>query len=329
MTDVHDRDDALDEEDVPLDEDDFLIQRYLDGTLGADEATEVELRADEDDAFGSRIAAYEQMFAALDRSAVARAAIAWADESMPATIVERALGREIVVPPTPRLSWIERLFGAGGWKPAVAAFAVADLVLVGIVGVAALLKSPDVTPDQLVGSLDGAAAGSLGGLDLGVGGLDLVVSLIGCLILLGTGLLLMTVAPDRTRNIRRTVEASPLASLVVGGLATLGLGLIGGIVLFWTCIGTPLVGAFTLFLWAVGMTGLLEAVGDRLPLPEAVRSRGWDFVAGVGLLALIAVIGSSGGVVAGLAVLATLALSTTAMGAAVLSGVGKAPFPRD
>ncbi|MCP4867675.1 MAG: hypothetical protein GY898_03035 [Proteobacteria bacterium] len=341
MTDTHDHD----EQDVPLDPDDLLIQRYLDGTLEHEEAVEVELRMDEDDAFGSRITAYESMFAALDRSAVARAAVAWADDTMPASIVDAAMNRwqpPAVAEPEPTaaptasplesaISWIERFFGS--WKPAAAAFAVADLVLVGLVGFAALMKDPTLTADRLVGSLDGAsAAGSESvasalGVPAGFGGLDLALALIGCVALLGVGLFFLTIAPERTRNLRRTIEASPGTSLIVGSLASLGLGLLTA-VLVLTCVGAPLLGGFTMLLWAAGMTGLLEAVGDRLPLPESMRSRGWDLVAGVTLFAGLSVLGTSGGWLSLLAFVVALGLGSTAIGGAVLSGLGRAPYPR-
>lgn len=347
MTDPHDRD-ALDSDDgIPLDEDDLLIQRYLDGTLDHEEAVEVELRADEDEAFGARISAYESMFAALDRSAVARAAVAWADGSMPASIVDAALNRwqPPAVAETPvrapveaktsplesAVSWIERFFGS--WKPAAVAFAVADLVLVGLVGFAALMKDPTITADRLVGSLDGAGAAgtesmrSALGVPAGFGGVDLVLALIGCGALLAVGLFLLTVAPERTRNLRRTIEASPGTSLLVGSLASLGLGLLTT-VLVLTCVGAPLLGAFTMVLWAAGMTGLLEAIGDRLPLPESMRTRGWDFVAGVTLFAGLGVVGTSGGWLSALAFVIALGLGSTAIGGAVLSGLGRAPYPR-
>jgi hypothetical protein len=340
------------DEGIPLDEDDHLIQRYLDGTLDAEEALEVELRAEEDSPFGARIAAYESMFAALDRSAVARAAVAWADESMPALIVDAALNRWHPMPPVaaPRpatvsapspspvalaTSWIDRIFGS--WKPAAVAFAVADLALIGVVGLAALAKDPSITADRLVGSLDGVTGvggGTSMGAALGVptsfGGIDLAVAIVGCLGLLGVGLFSMAVAPERTRNMRRTIEASPGTSLIVGGLVALGLGLMT-VVLLLTCVGvvgTPLTGGLALVLWFGGMTGLLEALGDRLPLPDSMRSRGWNLAAGVALFAGLAVLGTAGGWAAGFAWLAALGLGSAAIGAAVLSGLGRAPYPR-
>jgi len=331
---------------IPLDADDLLIQRYLDGTLDHEDAVEVELRADEDEPFGARIRAYEMMFTALDRSALARAAVSWSDESMPAAIVDAALNRwhpdEVEVAPDRSVvaepsrspievatSWIDRLFGS--WKPAAVAFALADLVLVGLVGVAAVIKDPTITADRLVGSLDGVGAAgadsALSAVPGGFGGIDLVLGIVACLSLMAVGLVLLAVAPERTRNLRRTLEASPGTSLVIGSLASFGLGLLT-LVLLPTIIGGPVVGGFTVLLWAAGMTGLLEAVGDRVPLPDSLRSRGWDLAAGTAVFALLAVLGSAGGWFAALATLIALGLGSTAVGATVLSGLGRAPYPR-
>ena len=44
-----------DDDDLPLDPDDVLLQRYLDGTLGEEEALQVEFRIDEDPDFARRV----------------------------------------------------------------------------------------------------------------------------------------------------------------------------------------------------------------------------------------------------------------------------------
>ena len=136
-------DETIRDEDVPLEEDDLLIQRYLDGTLPEEEALQVEFRIDEDSAFAARIQAYEAMFAALDRSALARSAVLWSTD-MPAVIVDAAVNRwspeseeleEARVP-----SGLEQVFG--GWRPAAVAFALADLILVGLLGLLAVTHGP-------------------------------------------------------------------------------------------------------------------------------------------------------------------------------------------
>jgi hypothetical protein len=142
------------------------------------------------------------------------------------------------------------------------------------------------------------------------------------------GLLFMSIWPERSRNLRRTLEASPWASLTMGMLVSAGLGLVA-LLLTITVVGVlalPLLATAALAVWLVGITGLLEAIGDRLPMPERLRSRGWDFIAGIGIFAVLAVMWSMGGGLAGLAVLATLVLGFMAVGAAVLSGLGRSPY---
>jgi len=141
-------DPTLDEEDVPLEEDDRLIQRYLDGTLDTEEALQVEFRIDEDPHFGARVHAYESMFAALDRSALARSAVLWSSE-MPEVIVDAALSRwqsEGSAQPAPSSPTVEPHSGLeevfGGWKPAVAAFALADVVLGALIVLVAMARGP-------------------------------------------------------------------------------------------------------------------------------------------------------------------------------------------
>ncbi len=55
-----------DELDAPLDPDEALLQRYLDGTLSPAEADAAELRMERDPAFAARFDAYASLFAALD-----------------------------------------------------------------------------------------------------------------------------------------------------------------------------------------------------------------------------------------------------------------------
>lgn len=130
--------DDIEPDDVPLDEDDLLVQRYLDGTLDEEAALQVEFRIDEDDAFAARIHAYESMFAALDGNALLRAAVLWGSETMPAGLVDAAVnswqpdpgaerdGGEL--PPT--AVGLDQVFG--GWRPAIVAFVVADVVLASV-----------------------------------------------------------------------------------------------------------------------------------------------------------------------------------------------------
>jgi hypothetical protein len=138
-------DELAEQEDVPLEEDDLLIQRYLDGTLDEEEALQAEFRIDEDPAFAARVAGYDAMFAALDRSALARSAVLWS-EDMPSSIVDAALNRwqpEEAVEDEPGRrvpSGLEQIFG--GWRPAAVAFALADVGLVALLGILAITRGP-------------------------------------------------------------------------------------------------------------------------------------------------------------------------------------------
>lgn len=137
-------DETLRDEEIPLEDDDLLIQRYLDGTLDEEEALQVEFRIDEDPPFASRIQAYDAMFAALDRSAVARSAVLWSTD-MPAAIVDAAVHRwspeeADAAEEEHRPSGLELVFG--GWRPAAVAFALADVVLVALIGLLAVTQGP-------------------------------------------------------------------------------------------------------------------------------------------------------------------------------------------
>lgn len=159
---------------------------------------------------------------------------------------------------------------------------------------------------------------------------SLATPLLFCAVLLVSGLLFMSVWPERSRNLRRTLEASPWASLAMGALVSIGLGLVA-LLLTVTIVGIlalPLLALAAFVVWLVGITGLLEALGDRLPMPEHFRSRGWDFIAGVGAFVVLALLWSWGGLGAALAFLAALVLGFMAVGAAVLSGLGRSPYGR-
>ena len=149
------RDATLGDENVPLEQDDLLIQRYLDGTLDDEEALQVEFRIAEDASFASRIHAYEAMFAALDRSAVARSAVLWS-AGMPTSIVDAAVNRwspDEAEAEQRRPSGLEQVFG--GWRPAAVAFALADVVLVGLIGLLAVTHGPlEILRSWVIGTKD-------------------------------------------------------------------------------------------------------------------------------------------------------------------------------
>ncbi len=151
-----------------------------------------------------------------------------------------------------------------------------------------------------------------------------------CAVLMVAGLLFMSVWPERSRNLRRTVEASPWASLMMGGLVCVGIGLVS-LLLLITVVGAlvlPVVGLVVLTAWLVGVTGLLEAFGDRLPMPDRLRSRGWDFIAGVSLFVLLAIMWAAGGMLAFLGFCGLMIVGFTGIGATVLSGLGRNPYGR-
>ena len=151
-----------------------------------------------------------------------------------------------------------------------------------------------------------------------------------CAVLMVAGLLFMSVWPERSRNLRRTVEASPWGSLMMGALVSLGLGLVS-VLLLITVVGAlalPILGLVVFVGWLIGVTGLLEAFGDRLPMPERLRSRGWDFIAGTSLFGFLALLWALGGGFAVLAFMGLMVVGFIGVGATVLSGLGRSPYGR-
>ena len=147
-----------------------------------------------------------------------------------------------------------------------------------------------------------------------------------CLVVLG--LLFLSTWPERSRNLRRTVEAAPGASLLVGGLVSAGLFLLL-ILLGLTIIGFlgwPLILLATMGVWLAGLTAVCEALGDRLPLPDTMRGRAASFVVGALVFSLLGVLWMIGGPATALALVGLLAVGAMAVGAALLSGLGGQPF---
>lgn len=151
---------------------------------------------------------------------------------------------------------------------------------------------------------------------------------LGSLFLLVVGLLFLNTWPERSRNLRRTLEAAPGWSFLLGGIVTVGLFLLSLLLLIsvvgWVAL--PFVVTLALGVWLTGLTGLLEAVGDRLPLPEATRSRGSAFVAGCAVFAVLGIPWTFGGLAGLLAGAVLVAVGCMAVGAAVLSGLGRNPY---
>lgn len=145
---------------------------------------------------------------------------------------------------------------------------------------------------------------------------------------LAVGLLFLGTWPERSRNVRRTIEAAPATALLLGGLVSLGLALLV-VLLTITVVGIlalPLVTVVTGVAWLAGLAGLFEALGDRLPLPSARRTRASSFVAGCLTFEGVVLVGLIVPSLSWVApVLFTLA-AALAVGAAVLSGLGRAPY---
>lgn len=148
------------------------------------------------------------------------------------------------------------------------------------------------------------------------------------MLLLVLGHLFMWLFPERSRNLRRTIEASPGTSLAMGGLVTIGLTLVA-ILLFVSLVGwaaLPLLAVGALALGTIGLAGLFEALGDRMPLPFRLRSRSADFVAGTFVFMALSVTWALGGLPGLLASVVLLAMTCAGLGASILSSAGKRPY---
>lgn len=145
-------DSALEEEDVLLDEDDFLVQRYLDGDLQEDEQAAFERRVDAEPELADRLDKAEALFRALDSSALARSALMWSRE-VPKEMVEEAISRWQAESLDSEVAERRPVFG--GRLHTVSFFAVANAVLLTLlVGVAALRGPQEVLHAWVVSAKD-------------------------------------------------------------------------------------------------------------------------------------------------------------------------------
>ncbi len=167
----------------------------------------------------------------------------------------------------------------------------------------------------------------------GAGSLSRVVGVAGGTALfafvLVLGLLFQSAWPDRSRNLRRTIEASPGESLLIGGLVS-GALVFASIFLTITVVGMialPAVALVAGSLWLLGFTAVCEALGDRLPLPPAMRSRAGSFLAGLVLLGAVGLLWFVGLPGALVSAVVGLGAGSASVGAAVLSRLGRRPFP--
>jgi hypothetical protein len=143
------------------------------------------------------------------------------------------------------------------------------------------------------------------------------------------GLLFQSAWPERSRNLRRTLEASPGESLLIGTLVS-AMAMLFSMFLTITVVGMvalPAVAFAAGALWLLGFTALCEALGDRLPLPAALRSRTGSFVVGLLALSAVGALGFLGLPGAALSALIGGVTGSAAVGAAVLSRLGRRPFP--
>jgi len=123
----------LPNDEPPLEEDDFLIQRYLDGTLDEDELIDVELRLDVDDAFAARLVGYGAMFSALDAAGAGRMAIPLGiAEAAVAQWAPQAEARRAALPAD----------AVGGFGSLMGWFAAADVLLAAALVALAVARGP-------------------------------------------------------------------------------------------------------------------------------------------------------------------------------------------
>lgn len=80
--------------DIPLSEDEVLVQRYLDGDLTESERASFDRRLDSDAALRKLLEEADGLFAALASSALARSALLWSSD-VPEGLVERAIDRAV------------------------------------------------------------------------------------------------------------------------------------------------------------------------------------------------------------------------------------------
>lgn len=100
--------------------------------------------------------------------------------------------------------------------------------------------------------------------------------------LLGAGVLVVGLVPERVGRVARAVDGQPLRSLLVGAFAVLFLS-VATLLFAVTIIGIPisllLVGGLGL-AWLLGFVGLSQALGDRIPALKQPRGRWLAFLVG-------------------------------------------------
>jgi hypothetical protein len=122
-------DEPVDETDAPLDEDEMLLQQYLDGTLSEQDAATFELRLDRSPELAAHVAAYGNLLSALD---------GMSSPSESGSLVAGALASWKVDAPL-GIAW-SQVFGGIG--PAMAAFVVLDVGLAGLLTALLITRGP-------------------------------------------------------------------------------------------------------------------------------------------------------------------------------------------
>ena len=133
---------AVDEDDSLIDEDEFLLQRYLDADLSDGELLKFEARLERDADLRSRLEHSQALFAALDSSALARSALMWS-EDVPNDLVERAIDRWREARPAEEEASPEHPVFAGFFQPG-RILVFANVLLLLALGVVAFQQGPEV-----------------------------------------------------------------------------------------------------------------------------------------------------------------------------------------
>ncbi len=136
----------------------------------------------------------------------------------------------------------------------------------------------------------------------------------------GAGILALSLFPERVARTMAVVETRPLRSLAVGGfMLSFVLSFSALLAVVTLGIGLPASGVLLALLgvaWLLGVVGLCQVLGERLPVGDRLVGRWAPFAAGLVLLTCV-----SGLPLVGFIVVATA--SSLAVGSATLSHLGR------
>lgn len=156
-----------------------------------------------------------------------------------------------------------------------------------------------------------------------------MIALYGMLVVLG--LIMLGVAPLRTRALAAAVAAQPGRSLGLGLLVVLGT-VVAIIVLSITVIGIPIAAVLAVAAScaaALGLTGVSILIGELLPVPSLKDRQAFKLLLGAAVLVValaIPYVGGVLGVVATVLGLGSLAITRLRPGHAVFCSHGKGPY---